>query len=135
MVVQNEKEAAAIICMFSITFAPNYTDIADANGLFGYGRRSGFHFANPIPAEFSIPREDMEVAIEQAVQEAAEQGIHGHRNTPFILARIKDLTSGNSVAANRALIESNVKVAAGVAVELSKLHHENGRANDTFKQK
>lgn len=55
------------------------------------------------------------------MKEAAERGFHGHANTPFILARIKELTKGNSVAANRALIESNIKIATRVSVELSRL--------------
>lgn len=88
---------------------------------------SGFHFANPIPEEFSLPKSEIDKAIDQAVQEAAEQGFHGHSNTPFILARIKELTKGNSTAANRALIESNVKMATQVAVELSKLRTDESK--------
>ncbi|PQE18735.1 Pseudouridine-metabolizing bifunctional protein [Rutstroemia sp. NJR-2017a BBW] len=113
MVVQNEAEAAAIIC---------------TGDIFKYG--SGFHFANPIPEEFSIPKSEIDQAINQAVEEAAEQGFHGHANTPFILSRIKELTQGNSVAANRALIESNIKVATKVAVELSKLRLERFNISD-----
>jgi len=82
-------------------------------------------FANPIPEEYSIPKAEIDIAINQAVQEAAEQGIHGHANTPFILARIKELTKGNSIPANKALIESNVKMAAQVAVELAKYASRN----------
>jgi len=83
-----------------------------------FPRSSGMLFANPIPEKFSIPKVEIDIAINQAVQEAADQGIHGHANTPFILARIKDLTKGNSIPANRALIESNVEMATRVAVEL-----------------
>lgn len=86
--------------------------------------KSGLLFANPIPEEHSIPREEIDAAMNQAVQEAADQGFHGHRNTPFILARIKELTQGNSIPANRALIESNVRMATKVAVELAKLDLE-----------
>ena len=78
-------------------------------------------FANPISEEFSIPKAEIDAAIDQAVQEAADQGFHGHSNTPFILDRIKTLTKGNSIVANRALIESNVRMAAKVAVELKRL--------------
>jgi pseudouridine-5'-phosphate glycosidase/pseudouridine kinase len=81
-------------------------------------------FANPIPEEFSIPKDEIDVAINQAVSEAAEQGFHGHANTPFILSRIKELTKGNSLPANRALIESNVAMATAVAVELSMLRED-----------
>jgi len=75
--------------------------------------------ANPISEEFSIPKHEIDVAINQAVKEAAEQGFHGHANTPFILARIKDLTKGKSIPVNRALIQRNVEMAAKVAVELA----------------
>jgi pseudouridine-5'-phosphate glycosidase/pseudouridine kinase len=85
------------------------------------GNMTGLLFANPIPEEFSIPKAEIDLAINQAVQEAADQGFHGHSNTPFILARIKDLTKGNSIPANRALIESNVKVATEVAIELQNI--------------
>jgi pseudouridine-5'-phosphate glycosidase/pseudouridine kinase len=63
----------------------------------------------------------MDGAIEAAVREAAEKGFHGHANTPFILSRIKELTGGKSIPANRALVESNVGIATRVAVELAKL--------------
>lgn len=78
-------------------------------------------FANPIPAEHSIPKSEIDQAIAEAVRDAEMQGISGHANTPFILARIKELTQGRSIPANRALIESNVARATKVAVELSKL--------------
>jgi pseudouridine-5'-phosphate glycosidase/pseudouridine kinase len=89
---------------------------------------SGLHFANPIPQEYSIPKAEIDTAINQAVQEAAEKGFHGHANTPFILSRIKELTKGSSLPANRALIKSNVAVAARVAVELSRLRTDAGRS-------
>lgn len=88
---------------------------------------SGLLFANPIPVEFSIPKAEIDIAINQAVKEAAEQGFHGHANTPFILARIKDLTKGNSLPANKALIESNVAMAARIAVELSAFRGAEGK--------
>jgi pseudouridylate synthase / pseudouridine kinase len=78
-------------------------------------------FGNPIPENFALQKAEIDLAINQAVKEAAEQGFHGHANTPFILARIKELTKGNSIPANRALIESNVTMAAKVAVELEKI--------------
>lgn len=104
MIVQNAREAAAIIFSQSI-----------------FNKSSGLLFGNPIPEEFSIPKDEIDIAINQAVQEAAERGIHGHANTPFILARIKDLTEGRSIPANRALVESNVAMATKVAVELAAL--------------
>lgn len=83
--------------------------------------QSGLFFANPIPEEHSIPKAEIDQAIAEAVQDAERQGISGHANTPFILARIKELTQGRSIPANRALIESNVSRATKVAVEFSKL--------------
>ncbi|CZR50350.1 related to carbohydrate kinase, contains PfkB domain [Phialocephala subalpina] len=112
MVVQNAKEAAAIIRAQELLHLPA-------------SKRSGIHFANPIPVEYSIPKAEIDVAINQAVKEAAEQGFHGHANTPFILSRIKELTKGNSIPANRALIESNVAMAARVAVELARFTEHN----------
>lgn len=82
---------------------------------------SGMLFANPLPEEFSIPKFEIDTAIDQAVKEAAEQGYHGHSNTPFILSRIKELTKGGSIVANRGLIHSNVTMATFVAIELAKL--------------
>jgi len=84
-------------------------------------RLPGMLFANPIPEEWSLPKADMDAAIDSAVKEAAELGFHGSRNTPFILSRIKDLTEGKSVPANRALVESNVAMGAKIAVELGRL--------------
>ncbi|RDL29950.1 Uncharacterized protein BP5553_10577 [Venustampulla echinocandica] len=107
LVVQNAAEAAAMI--FSGELMNN---------------RSGMLFANPLPEEFSIPKTEIDIAIDKAVKEATEQGHHGHLNTPFILSRIKELTKGNSVVANRALIHSNVTMATYVAVELARLKGE-----------
>ena len=82
---------------------------------------SGIHFANPVPLEQSIPKEDMDAIINKALHLAQVEGFQGSDNTPFVLAKIKQLSGGKSVAANRALVESNVQRAAKVAVELSKL--------------
>jgi len=63
----------------------------------------------------------MDKIIEEALRLADEQGFKGSDNTPFVLAKIKELSGGRSVAANRALVESNVARATKVAVELAKL--------------
>jgi len=85
------------------------------------GIESGMLFANPIPEEHAIPRAELEAAIALAVSEASENGVSGHRNTPYILQRIRELTQGQSVLANKHLVRANVARAAKVAVELSKL--------------
>ena len=89
--------------------------------------QSGLLFANPIPEEHSIPKSEIDQAIAEAVQDAERRGISGHANTPFILARIKELTQGKSILANTALIESNVARATKVAVELSFLKSSSGQ--------
>ncbi|SPO00841.1 related to carbohydrate kinase, contains PfkB domain [Cephalotrichum gorgonifer] len=104
MVVQDEKEAAAII------YAQETLGI-----------ESGLLFANPIPEEFAIPSAEMAAAIETAVREAAEGGYTGSKNTPFVLSRIRELTGGKSVGANIGLVRSNVARASRIASELSKL--------------
>ena len=58
-------------------------------------------------------------AIAEAVSEAEAQGIHGKAITPFLLARIKDLTGGDSLAANIQLVFNNARLAAQIAAALS----------------
>ncbi|KAK4892370.1 hypothetical protein LTR27_009204 [Elasticomyces elasticus] len=91
---------------------------------FSLGLQSGLHFANPIPEEFSIPHAEMEVTIEQALEEAEAAGATGSEITPFILTKIKELTGGDSVEANKALVEANVVMGTKLAVELQKLETE-----------
>ncbi|KAJ5635601.1 Pseudouridine-5'-phosphate glycosidase [Penicillium longicatenatum] len=112
-VIQNEAEAAAIV------YAQSKLPVT-----------SGIHFANPVPLEASVPKPEMDAVIEEAVRLADVEGYHGSDNTPFVLAKIKELSGGKSVIANRALIESNVKRATRVAVELAKLE-ELDRGNAT----
>ncbi|KAL8999200.1 MAG: hypothetical protein Q9169_001865 [Polycauliona sp. 2 TL-2023] len=82
---------------------------------------SGLHFANPVPSQHSIPKSQMDAIINQAILDAENSGSTGSDNTPFILARIRELTGGQSVIANRALIEANVIRGTRVAIELSNL--------------
>ena len=82
---------------------------------------SGLLFANPVPEQASIAREDIDEIIAEAVAEADRQGITGSANTPFILKRIREVTRGASVTANTALIEANIIRGTKVAVELAKL--------------
>jgi pseudouridine-5'-phosphate glycosidase/pseudouridine kinase len=81
--------------------------------------KSGLFFANPVPVEAAIPKEEMDIVIEEALRQADAQGISGKDNTPFVLDKVKELTKGKSIPANKALIESNVKRATIVARELS----------------
>ena len=89
---------------------------------------SGLLFANPVPTESAIPKETMDVVIEEAIRQANEAGIKGKDNTPYVLAKVKELTKGASIPANRALIESNVRRAAIVARELAILESKQEEA-------
>jgi pseudouridine-5'-phosphate glycosidase/pseudouridine kinase len=76
-------------------------------------------FANPVPVESAIPKEEMDLIIAEALRQADASNASGKDNTPFVLNKIKELTKGKSLVANRALIESNVKRAAIIARELA----------------
>ena len=85
------------------------------------GLRGGMLVTNPIPEAYSMDADVINKAIDEAVEEAKEQGIHGKATTPFLLAKIKDITGGDSLAANIQLVYNNARLAAATAVELSKL--------------
>lgn len=90
--------------------------------------QSGLLFANPVPTEAAIPKEEMDVVIAEALRQADTSHASGKDNTPFVLAKIKELTKGKSIPANRALIESNVKRATIVARELAVLEAKQAEA-------
>ncbi|KAF2819546.1 IdgA domain-containing protein [Ophiobolus disseminans] len=81
--------------------------------------QSGLLFANPVPVEAAIPKEEMDFVIAEALRQADASKASGKDNTPFVLNKIKELTKGKSIPANRALIESNVKRASVIARELA----------------
>ena len=85
------------------------------------GLRGGMLVTNPIPEEYSMDADVINKAIDEAVEEAKEQGIHGKATTPFLLAKIKDITGGDSLAANIQLVYNNAKLATATACELAKL--------------
>lgn len=74
--------------------------------------------ANPIPREAEIPREVIVPAIETALADAAREGIAAKAVTPFLLARLFELTQGRSLAANIALVLANARLAAEIATEI-----------------
>jgi pseudouridine-5'-phosphate glycosidase len=75
----------------------------------------------PVPAAAAMSAQLAENAIAQAVEEADAAGIQGAALTPFLLGRVVALTGGASMAANRALLENNGRVAAAIAVALNNL--------------
>ena len=78
----------------------------------------GAILAQPCSADVAVPEEVFETALGEALKEATATGISGPRVTPFLLARLADLTRGQTLAANRALIVNNARLAAEVAVAL-----------------
>ncbi|MGE5678628.1 MAG: pseudouridine-5'-phosphate glycosidase [Pseudomonadota bacterium] len=81
----------------------------------------GIIIANPIPEEYEAQRENIDKAIEIALFEAEKNGIVGKEVTPYLLSKVKELTAGESLAANMALVKNNALVAAQIAVEYAKL--------------
>lgn len=75
--------------------------------------------AVPVPAADELPREEAEAAIAAALRLAEEQGVHGQAVTPFLLARIAELTAGRSVHANLSLLVNNARVAGRIARALA----------------
>ncbi len=85
------------------------------------GLRGGMLVTNPIPEEYSMDADVINTAIEKAVAEAEEQGIHGKATTPFLLAKIKEITGGSSLDSNIQLVFNNARLAAATACELAEL--------------
>ncbi len=83
------------------------------------GLAGGVVVSNPVPAESAMPTEEIDAIIRQALGEAEAQGVKGKAVTPFLLARIKELTEGRSLATNIALVKHNALVGARLAVALN----------------
>lgn len=92
---------------------------AIARAQWSSGLGGGLLVTVPIPEEHGLPSAQVEADTRQALADAEAAGIHGPRLTPWLLARVAELSGGESVTANRALLLNNARVAAGVAVALS----------------
>jgi pseudouridine-5'-phosphate glycosidase len=79
--------------------------------------RGGMVIANPIPEAFAMPRARIDQAIEQALRDAQVQKIGGKESTPFLLARVCELTGGDSLAANIQLVLNNARLAAAIGAD------------------
>ena len=75
----------------------------------------GMLVTNPIPEEYSMDHKVIDAAIEQALADAKAQGIHGKETTHFLMARVKDLTGGDSLDSNIQLVYNNARLAAKTA--------------------
>ena len=84
------------------------------------GLPGGQLVANPIPPEAEIPADTLAPLIERAVAEAQAQGIAAKAVTPFLLARLYDLTGGATLTANIALVLNNARLAARIAGHLAR---------------
>ena len=78
----------------------------------------GMLVVNPIPEAYSMDAAVINKAIDEAIEEAKRQGIKGKETTPFLLAKIKDITGGSSLDANIQLVYNNVALAAKIAANL-----------------
>ena len=85
------------------------------------GLRGGMLVTNPIPEEYSMDHEVISKAIDEAIAAAKAQGIHGKATTPFLLAKVKELTGGDSLDSNIQLVFNNARLAAQTAAELCRL--------------
>lgn len=86
----------------------------------GMGMNTGMLVTNPIPEEYAMDENVINTAIENAVKEAAQLGIRGKATTPFLLAKVKELTGGDSLESNIQLVYNNARLAARTAAALCK---------------
>ncbi|MBQ2747199.1 MAG: pseudouridine-5'-phosphate glycosidase [Mogibacterium sp.] len=84
------------------------------------GLKGGILVGNPIPDEYSMDPEVINPAIDKAIEECNSLGIKGKATTPFLLAKVKEITGGDSLESNIRLVYNNAKVAALTASELCK---------------
>ncbi|MBN2656591.1 MAG: pseudouridine-5'-phosphate glycosidase [Spirochaetales bacterium] len=82
--------------------------------------KGGAVIANPIPQEFAMDDSVIGHAIEQALRELNDNGIKGKESTPFLLARVSELTGGDSLASNIQLVLNNAIVAAKTAIAFTR---------------
>lgn len=80
------------------------------------GLKGGMVIGNPIPKEFEMDCAAINQAIETALQQAQKEGVQGKAITPYLLAKIAELTQGQSLAANIQLVYNNAKIGAQLAV-------------------
>lgn len=83
-----------------------------------FGLTGGVLVSNPIPKEYDMDAKVIDTAIQSALHEMNALGIKGNKVTPYLLAKVKELTGGDSLEANIALIKNNAKVGAQIACSL-----------------
>ncbi|KAL9458629.1 hypothetical protein AB3S75_007488 [Citrus x aurantiifolia] len=85
---------------------------------------SGIVIGVPIPREHAASGRVIESAIQSALREAREKNITGNAETPFLLARVNELTGGLSLASNIALVKNNALIGAKISVALAQLRQQ-----------
>lgn len=88
------------------------------------GLKGGMLVTNPIPEEYAMDAGVINRAIDEAIRLADEQGIHGKATTPFLLAKVKELTGGDSLDSNIQLVYNNAALAADTAAVLCRLEQK-----------
>ncbi|TWP33675.1 pseudouridine-5'-phosphate glycosidase [Leekyejoonella antrihumi] len=83
----------------------------------GLGITAGVNVANPIPVDDEVPADTIDAIIDQALSDMGAARVTGKDATPYLLARIVELTGGDSLRANIALVRSNAHLAAQIAAE------------------
>lgn len=76
----------------------------------------------PVPEEFEVPQDTIEVVLSKALEDASRGAIGGRELTPFLLARMAEISEGATLRANIALLKNNARVAAEIAKAVSELH-------------
>ena len=85
------------------------------------GLKGGILVTNPIPEQYAMDFDVINKAIDEAIADSVQEGIHGKATTPYLLAKVKDLTGGDSLASNIQLVYNNARLAARTACEYCKL--------------
>ncbi len=85
------------------------------------GINGGLVIANPIPEQYQMDKAVIDKAIDEALADAAREGVKGKETTPYLLAKIKEITGGDSLDSNIQLVYNNAVVGTNLAVELAKL--------------
>ena len=108
--------SAGILAPHAVEDEAGAADLIRTHLALGLG--SGILVCVPVPADVALPQAVAREAVDRANADAAAAGIHGPDLTPWLLARIAELTGGASVRANTALIVNNARVAGRLAVAL-----------------
>lgn len=101
----------------AVTSAAEVAAIAMARDELGY--EAALLVGVPVPAEFELPREEVEAVVSEAIAAANEEGVRGKALTPFLLSRMASVSEGRTLAANIALLENNARVAGKIATAMS----------------